>query len=179
MTTFVSILRGINVGGHRSIRMADLNALFESLKFRDVATYVQSGNVVFKATAGTTAKIAGRIETAISERFGFDVPVLVRSANEMKTTVAGNPFVKERGIGLDKLHVTFLGSLPDVALVENLTGEEYYPDRFVINGRDVYLHCPDKYGGTKLSNAFFERKLRVCATTRNWKTVTTLLAMAT
>ncbi len=178
MPAYIAILRGINVGGRNKIRMADLAELFTRLRFRDTTTYIQSGNIVFRAGSGSDTAIAGKIEKAIAERFGFEVPVIVRSAGEMRATVAANPFLKERGIDRSKLHLTFLDTDPDPALATKLAEIDYPPDRFVLIGRDIFLHCPATYGGTKLSNTFFERKLKVRATTRNWKTVTTLLKMA-
>ncbi len=177
MQTCIAILRGINVGGKNKIRMPDLVALFERLKFRDVRTYIQSGNVVFRVSNGPPEKIATRIEKGIADRFGYDVPVIVRTAEQMQSTVAANPFLKERGIHTEKLHVTFLAGPPAPTFSEREIHAPYPPDRFAVIGCDVFVHCPEKYGGTKLSNAFFERKLKVRATTRNWKTVKTLLAM--
>jgi len=176
--TCIALLRGINVGGKNKIRMADLSAFFERLKYRDIRTYIQSGNVVFRMSNGPSDKIAARIAKAIDDRFGYEVAVIARTAGQMRATVAANPFLKERGIDTDKLHVTFLAREPAPELVSALGGISYPPDRFAVIGHDVFVHCPVRYGGTKLSNAFFERKLKVPATTRNLKTVLTLVEMA-
>lgn len=183
MQTFISILRGINVSGQKKILMADLKALYEeNLGFKDVKTYIQSGNVIFKTEDGKTAsdqELAHKIEKAIAEKYNFQVPVLVRTVDEMKKTLAGNPFIKEnKNIETDKLHVTFLAEEPAKANLEAIKTLDYSPDKFIISGKDVFLYIPDKYGETKLSNKFFETKLKVSATTRNWKTVNKLVELA-
>lgn len=178
-TTYISILRGINVSGQKKILMADLKTLYETLKFTDVTTYIQSGNVVFRADKKTAgAEPARKIEQAISKKYTFDVPVIVRTSDEMKKAVASNPFVKDKKIDVDKLHVTFLSDVPEEINLENIKKIEFPPDRFVIIDKEIFLHCPKSYGETKLSNKFFESKLKVTATTRNWKTVHTLADMA-
>ncbi|MBL7996941.1 DUF1697 domain-containing protein [bacterium] len=179
MTTYISILRGINVSGQKKILMADLKALYETLKFTDVATYIQSGNVVFRADKkAANAELAGKIEQAISKKYKFDVPVIVRTADEMKKAVASNPFVKDKKIDVEKLHVTFLSETAEQLNLESIKKIEFPPDQFVIIGQEIFLHCPKSYGETKLSNKFFESKLKVTATTRNWKTVNTLVDIA-
>ncbi|MBF9251987.1 DUF1697 domain-containing protein [Pontibacter sp. 172403-2] len=179
METFISILRGINVSGQKKILMADLKALFENLGFENVSTYIQSGNVVFTAPEGSNGKeLAGKIEAAIAEKYNFHVPVIIRTAAEMENILAVNPFLKDMSIDQEKLHVTFLNEIPEQEKLESIKGFHSPPDQFVIIGREVFLHCPDKYGETKLSNKFFENKLKVAATTRNWKTVARLANMA-
>lgn len=179
MNTYISILRGINVSGQKKILMADLKALYEELGFRDVVTYIQSGNVIFKthfdASAGELAEI---IDNGISGRYDFMVPVIVRTLAELKKAAELNPFLKEDNIDLEKLHVTFLANKPSENFLRNIKSYNYPPDRFSIIGREVYLHCPNKYGETKFSNKFFESKLKVIATTRNWNTVTKLIELA-
>lgn len=179
MQTFICILRGINVSGHRKVPMADLKTLLQQLGFKDVATYIQSGNVVFETDVkATELQLAEQIERAIEKHFGFDVPIIIRSVTDWQQAIDNNPFVKEKGIDTDKLHITFLAEEPKAAQLEAIKAYDYPPDRFVIMGKDVYLHCPDSYGNTKLSNTFFENKLKVKATTRNWKTVNKLMEMA-
>ena len=178
-TTYISILRGINVSGQKKILMADLKVLYETLKFTDVTTYIQSGNVVFRADKKTAgAELARKIEQAISKKYKFDVPVIVRTADEMKKAMASNPFVKDKKIDVDKLHVTFLSDAPEEINLESIKKIDFSPDQFVIIDKDVFLHCPQSYGEPKLSNKFVESRLKVTATTRNWKTVHTLADMA-
>jgi uncharacterized protein (DUF1697 family) len=178
MGTFIAVLRSINVGGRNRVPMADLRALMSSLGFGDVTTYVQSGNVVFTA-AGSRQAIAGAIEEQISAELGLAVPVIVRSKRQLQGIVAGTPFA---GLDVDPkvLHVTFLAQRPEPGGVAELAGRagQFGTDECEVIGEDVYLYCPGGYGETKLSNAFLERRLGVTATTRNWRTVTTLAEMA-
>lgn len=172
MTVYISILRGINVGGHNKVRMEDLKALYESLGFSDVTTYIQSGNVIFKTDQDQSVTlIAQNIEKAIEDKYHFFVPVILRSVSEMQSIIALNPFLKEPEIDREKLHVTFLSEKPVSAADKAIQKYDFPPDRFQIIGKEVYLYCPGGYGNTKLSNTFFENKLLVRSTTRNWNTV--------
>ena len=114
----------------------------------------------------------------IKRDFGFEVPVLVLGAGELARVVDENPFLKQRGVDLTKLHVTFLAGAPAAAGLKKMEGVSSGRDAFRCLGTTIYLVCPDGYGNTKLSNNAFERALAAAATTRNWKTVTTLAAMA-
>lgn len=178
MQTFISILRGINVSGQKKILMADLKSLYESQKFSDVSTYIQSGNVSFKTNEKLSdVQLAQKIEKAIYKKYSFEVPVIIRNEDELIKITSSNPFLKEKSIDIKKLHVTFLSQIPDNAEIKNITEVDYSPDRFIITGKEIYLHIPESYGETKLSNNFFEKKLKVKATTRNWNTVNQLLEM--
>ena len=172
MGVYISILRGINVGGHNKIRMEDLKALYETLGFSEVTTYIQSGNVIFKTDKNQPVTILSQnIEKAIEDKYQFVVPVIIRSASEMQTIIASNPFLKEPGIDKERLHVTFLSDQPASDTVKAIGKYDFPPDRFLVIGKEVYLSCPGGYGNTKLSNTFFENKLHVRATSRNWNTV--------
>ena len=176
MPAYVSMLRGINVGG-KTIKMERLRAAFEALSFFRVRTYAQSGNVVFETTQGSPAALSKRIQERILRDFGFPVPVILKTTEEMERVVAGNPFAEEKSIERSKLHVTFLShALPRTA-VTALKGLAAGKERFCILNQEVYLYCPNGYGRTKLSNTNIEKKLSVVATTRNWKTVRALLEM--
>jgi uncharacterized protein (DUF1697 family) len=179
MKTFISILRGVNVSGQKKILMKDLKELFEKLHFKRVQTYIQSGNVVFESDIEyTNSELAIIIETAIEKEFRFHVPTIIRSREELKTVISLNPFLKDPGIDLKKLHVTFLSEDPAKENAQSIVNNNFSPDQFAINGRNIFLHIPGSYGQTKLSNSFFEKKLKVTATTRNWNTVKKLLEMA-
>ncbi len=179
MQTYISILRSINVGGQKKIKMDDLKTLFEGLKFKNVITYIRSGNVIFKPDSKESIQnLANKIEKAISKKFQFDVPVIIRTIDELKSVVAHNPFIKVKNMNTDKLHVTFLFSEQSPAKIESIKKLDYLPDKFIITGIEAYLYCPNGYGGTKLSNNFFENKLDVRATTRNWKTVNKLVELS-
>ncbi len=177
--TYISILRGINVSGHKKIEMAGLKALYEELHFKDVTTYIQSGNVIFKtAKKVSNSSLSKTIEQAVFQKYNFQVPVITRTLQEMEQIISVNPFLTESDIDTEKLHVTFLSETPDTIKLENINNFNYPPDRFVITGKEVFLYCPVNYGETKLSNNFFESKLKVTATTRNWKTVNKLVELA-
>lgn len=179
MKTYISILRGINVSGQRKIVMTDLKALYESFQFKDVTTYIQSGNVIFKTRDdNSNNELAEKIERAIYEKYNFSVPVIIRSAEEMKHIISVNPFLQNKNINTEKLHVTFLEKNPEEKNLESIKTFDFPPDQFIIIDKEVFLHCPENYGETKLSNKFFESKLKVSATTRNWKTVNKLYEIA-
>ena len=180
MITFISLLRGINVGARNKILMADLKALYESLAFTNVTTYIQSGNVVFKRNAGLSIEeMQEQIETAIRVKYGFGVPVILRTVDEWQKVIAGNPFLINKELNVEKLHVTFLNKTPEEDAVNTIQKYSFPPDEFIIANKEVYLHVPGGYWETKLSNKFFESKLKVSATTRNWKTVNNLFEIAT
>ena len=151
--------------------MPDLRALFASLGAEDVATHVQSGNVIF-GSADSPAKLTEAIEKRIRRDFDLSVTVLLRTRPQLAKIHAGSPFAN--GKESTKLHVTFLAEKPDPARVRKLDPERAEPDEFQVVGQEIYLHCPNGYGRSKLTNAYFEKQLGVAATTRNWKTVTKL-----
>jgi uncharacterized protein (DUF1697 family) len=172
--TSVALLRGINLGARNKIAMADLRSLFEDLGAQDVATYVQSGNVVFKST-DSAADLTAAIETEIKRRFSLDITVLLRTKAQLAKVVAGNPFAGKQP---NTLHVTFLAETPARPRLRSLEPDPGGSGEYRVSGREVYLHLPDGYGRSKLSNAFFEKQLDVRATTRNWKTVTSLAELS-
>ena len=175
---YIALLRGINVGSHNRIKMADLVNIFESLGFEGVKTYLQSGNVIFESESTDEAEIIEDIESKISEMCGFSINTILRTADKWKSIVYDNPLLKEPNIEFDKLHVTFLSDTPDQKAVLNLDINKDEFEKFEVFGREIYLYCPNGYGRTKLKNDVFERKLKIAATTRNWKTVNKLLEMS-
>jgi uncharacterized protein (DUF1697 family) len=177
-STYIALLRGINVGGHRIIRMDQLRKAFEALGFADVATYVQSGNVVFLAPAKTAQNLSEKIEQMLLRRFGMSVRVMVRAAEEIGEVVKNNPFLKQKGVDPAKLHVTFLSRPPQKEAVKGLDAIAAGADEFRCRGAEIYLFCPNDLGRTKLSIQAFEKVLSVGATTRNWNTVNRLYQMA-
>jgi uncharacterized protein (DUF1697 family) len=177
MTVFISLLRGINVGGHKRIGMADLVQLCKTLGFDNVRTYLQSGNVLFESPDQDPGRLSDMISENISAKFGFSVNVIIRTSDELRRIILANPFAKE-GLDSGKYHVTFLSDIPSEAFQGSRMKGKDGLDRYVIIEREVYLFCPNGYGRTKLSNTFFEKKPGVFATTRNWKTVNTLAEMA-
>ncbi|MHC1782496.1 MAG: DUF1697 domain-containing protein [Anaerolineaceae bacterium] len=179
MTTFVALLRGINVSGHNSIQMPALKSLFEGLGFSNVRTYLQSGNVVFDSHPDDWTALSTAIPDEIEKVLGLRLPVIIRSAKEMETLLDGNPFINERNLDPAGLYVTFLqyptNPIFAVALAAPAGVGE---DEFVLCGMDIYVSCPGGYGRTKLNNNFFENKLKLAASTRNWKTVQAMVEMS-
>jgi uncharacterized protein (DUF1697 family) len=176
MTVFVAMLRGVNVGGN-SLKMDWLREACEGIGLGDVRTYVQSGNIVF-SSGSNAAKLGPALKKLIDAQTRLPVTVVIRSAPEMAKIVAGNPFAKQKGVDLAKLHVTFLGKAPLKPAQEKLDALAGTRDEYRLAGQEIYLHCPVSYGQTRLSNTAIEKALAVGATTRNWKTVTTLYEMA-
>ncbi len=178
MAVLVSMLRGINVGGHNKISMGELRALYESLGLQDPQTYVQSGNVVFRTKERNVAAVAKRIEDAIERRFGFRVDVIVRTSSELKDAIARNPFGKRRNVDPGKLLVTFLAGHPSAEARDQVLKIKTDPEELHINGREVYIYFPDGMGRSKLSWPAIGKKLGTTGTGRNWNSVTKLLEIA-
>lgn len=178
MQTYISMLRGINVSGQKMIKMDALRQMYELLNFSNVRTYIQSGNVVFQSPNTNCLNVEQAIAQQIKQTFGFEVPVMVKTLSELKTVATNNPFVEDRHEDISKLHVTFLSQQAQQNYLEKLNTTQYAPDEFVIIANTIYLFCPNGYGKTKLTNNFFETKLKLLATTRNWKTVNELVNIA-
>ena len=179
MHTYISMLRGINVSGQKMIKMTELKELYESLRLASVATYIQSGNVVFQSGNNDPLSICTSIEKTIEKSFGFSVTVILRRPVGFRKVINKCPFLGSARTDESRLYVTFLKSRPAPSLIKAMgQGTAKNADRYAIAGSEIYLHCPNGYGKTLFSNTFFERQLKLTATTRNWKTVQTLFAMA-
>jgi len=172
---FVALLRGVNVGG-RSVPMGELRELFRGLGHADVTTYIQSGNVLFASPRDDAAALADEIRGAIAAELGHRVTVILRTPSALERVLAHNPFAAQGET--NRLYVTFLDGAPDPAMVAGLDTTAGGADAFRIQGHEVYVWCPTGYGRTVLSNEFFERRLKIAATTRNWRTVTRLAELA-
>jgi uncharacterized protein (DUF1697 family) len=158
--------------------MADLKVWCEKLGLINLQIYIQSGNMVFELTKPEPVpELQDRLQQAFTKTFGFDIPVLIRTAEQWAESIAKNPFLKEEKVDIDRLHLTCLKEVPASGLLEKIKGYQYLPDRFEIIGRDVFIFCAAGYGTPKLTNPFFESKLKTVATTRNWKTVMKLYEM--
>lgn len=175
MITYISMLRGINVSGQKKIKMEELKKLYESLGFKNVQTYIQSGNVIFDFSDTNISKLINKIEQKIKKSFNFDVPVLIRTKNDLQKLIANNPFTKKDS---SKLYVTFLSDTPIKSPLDEITKIKDKSEEFIISGKEIYLFYPNGYGRSKLTNNYFERKLKLSATTRNWKTVNKLLELS-
>lgn len=169
------MLRGINVSGQKKIRMVELKNLYESLVFGNVQTYVQSGNVIFDSDEQDSDKLRSSIEAQIETTFGFSVPVFIRTTDNFQRVLENHPFAGEEAI---RVLVTFLYEKPAESKWEELSHYKDKVDQFVLGEQEIFLFCPGGYGKTKLSNNFFEKKLDVIATTRNWKSVNALYELA-
>jgi len=178
MAVVISMLRGVNVGGHHMIKMERLRALYESLKFRDSQTYVQSGNVVFTTEERDLVALAKRIEDAIERTFGFRPAVILRTTSEMRAVVARNPFAARPDIHPSRLLVTFLASDPGQEARNKVLTTKTDPEELRIDGRELFIHYPSGMGRSKLSWVALEKILKTSGTGRNWNSVTKLLEIA-
>ena len=176
MTTYLALLRGINVGSTTKVEMQGLRKLFEALGHGEVRTHLRTGNVIFTASGRKPSLVAG-IEKRIAEDLGVRTTVLLRTAAELAKVASGNPLAGGRR-DESKLHVTFLAEPPDRGRISELDALAGAQEEFAVAGREVYLYCPNGYGRTKLSNANLEKRLGVTATTRSWKVTTKLHELA-
>ena len=176
MNRKIAVLRGINVGGKRRILMVDLKSLCEKLGWHNVESYIQSGNLIFDSDKANS-ELESDLERSIEGRFGFNVPVIVRSSKELKSSIEKNPFYDE-STNIDQLHLTLLKEKPRQENTEQIRNFVFEPDRFEIIDKDVFILCKGKYHKTKLTNNFIEKKLLTGATTRKWKTVLKLCEMS-
>jgi uncharacterized protein (DUF1697 family) len=175
-TSYIALLRGINVGGKNILPMKELAALFAKAGAADVTTYIQSGNVLFKAKARAAEKVPAAVEGAVFERFGFRAPIVLRSAAELHAAVRDNPFAKPDQV--DKLHLGFLASSPSAARVAALDPARSPPDEVVVRGGHVYFHLPNGVARTRYTSAYLDSTLATVCTARNWRTVLALLEKA-
>lgn len=173
MKTYIALLRGINVGGQKKLKMADLKLLFGELGFEGVTTYIQTGNVVFTAKEGDG--LAAKISKEIQTKFGFEVPVLIKTATEIENVLANCPFNNPKK---EASYFVLLETPPMKELVHILEQLEYPDEEFVITDTCVYMYCATGYGLAKLNNNLFEKKLKVAATTRNYRTLAKLVELA-
>jgi uncharacterized protein (DUF1697 family) len=173
----VALLRAINVGGTRLLPMKALVELCTTAGCGEVQTYIQSGNVVFSAPKPLVAKFPGVLAAAIHKKFKIEVPVVVRSAEDLARVEQNNPFLR-KGIDPDWLHVAFLADAPTAEQVASLDPARSPGDEWVVVGRDIYLHLPNGAGQSKLTNQYLDSRLKTVSTVRNWRTVLKLLEMA-
>jgi uncharacterized protein (DUF1697 family) len=179
MQTYISFLRGVNMTGHNSIKMTDLSALFNNLGLKDAETFIQSGNVIFNDTGEIPRPALSEIlEKAILERFTYTVPVMIRTNQELNDLFSSNPFLKETNFDPSKMAVLFLHDEPSETQVQKVADINYPPDKFKIIGKEIFIYCPNGFGRTKLYTNFFEKKMGVIGTARNWKTITAILDIA-
>ncbi|WP_346880965.1 DUF1697 domain-containing protein [uncultured Algibacter sp.] len=175
MQTYIALLRGINVSGQKKVPMADLRELLTQIDFKSIQTYIQSGNVVFKSSQTDKNKLEEQIAKRIEEHFGFLVPVLVKTSNDIQEILDDCPYPDEK---MQRSYFTLLHTSPNNTLVDVVSKEVYKNESFVISPQCVYFFSELGYGKAKCNNNFFERKLKVSATTRNYKTMLKLLSLS-
>lgn len=172
----IALLRGINVGKHRRVGMADLRELLTGLGYEDVQTYLQSGNVLLTSDR-SAEKVERELEKQIEAKLGVDPLVTVRTRDEFADVIARDPFGEEAD-DPKRYQVTFLSAEPDAERVRKLDGLDIAPERFVLSGREIYAWHPDGLQRSRLAPALTDKRLGVTATARNWNTVCKLLALA-
>ncbi|MBI9035969.1 MAG: DUF1697 domain-containing protein [Bacteroidales bacterium] len=170
MNTYISLLRGINVGGHRKIKMADLRKHYESLSFQNVRSYIQSGNLVFQSEESDQRKIENLISDKIKEVYGYDVPVIIRTKQEWNRVVSTNPFL-DKIDDINFLSVSFLSDIPEKSILEVIVAQNTDGDRIMSSGKEFYAYTNNGFRNTRFTNTFMEKKFKLNITTRNWKTI--------
>lgn len=173
MATHLALLRGINVGGKNILPMKELAGMFEKAGCREVRTFIQSGNVILAAAPKLCVSLSAVVAARIEKQYGYRTPVILRTAQQLRDTVAGNPFPGEE----ERLHVMFLQDRPGAKRIASLDPNRSAPDRFVVRGSEIYLHLPNGAGQSKLTNAWFDAQLSTLSTLRNWRTVMKLLEL--
>jgi len=178
MTIYISILRGINVSGQKLIKMDALRKSYENMGFHNVTTYLQSGNVIFTGNEFEINDLEQKISRQIEKDIGFEVPVIVLTIDKLQKIIENSPFLKDPDKDQAFLHVTFLSTKPDYFDRVTIEDKKQNGEEIFFTDSAVYLYCPNGYGRTKLNNNFLEAKIKVGATTRNWKTTNELYKIA-
>lgn len=166
------------MSGHNTIKMTELSGLYKKLGFRENKTYIQSGNVIFRTEDNVDLlKVTEVVEEGILKKFGYTIPVMIRTSEELKKLRSANPYLPEPGFDPSMMAVIFLHGEVTEKQIEKMRKINYPPDKYQISDREIFTYCPDGFGKTKLYTNFFEKKMGVTGTARNWKTVVTLLEM--
>jgi uncharacterized protein (DUF1697 family) len=176
MTTYICFLRGVNVGGNKLLKMAELKALFEALKLRDAKTYLQSGNIVFRSDETDRAVLTRRIEDGIRKKSEMEVKIILRTTDELRKVIAANPLPPETR-NPSGLLVAFLGGTIADTAKALLTSLKIASEELHFGKQELYIYFPEGIANSKVSNALTEKKLGVNVTARNWNTVNALLKM--
>jgi uncharacterized protein (DUF1697 family) len=178
MSVCIALLRGINIGPHKRMEMEKLRGSCAALGFKNIKTYIQSGNLVCQTGKLSADAAARRIEARIQKDFGFSAAVIARTASEMKRIIEGNPFLLEPGINIAKLHVVFLPGALSSASIKKLESIVLAPDKIRHQGKEIYFYFPNGVSGSSIWKHNLDRVLGISGTMRNWKTVNTLHQMA-
>jgi uncharacterized protein (DUF1697 family) len=177
MTTYIALLRGINLGPRNKIAMADLRELLEGLGLQDVRTHILSGNAIFSSSRRSPARLAADIELAIERSFGFDIAVLIRTREELAQVVEANPFPGAKG-DPSRCFALFLSENPDRRRIDRIDRAACAPDEFRLGDRVIYTWLPNRLQGSKVFALLSDKRLGVTTTNRSWNTTTKLLELA-
>jgi len=177
MTTYIAFLRGINVSGQKIIKMVELKKMFETIGFKNVRTYIQSGNVVFESASANSDTLCKKIETGLQASLGYKVTVTLRTCKDIEDIIKNNPFKAEIKHEDFKLYVTMLAGSPEKAKIKELEAINSGSDEFFCKDKEIYILCKKGYSDTIFSNNFIEKKLGVKATSRNWNTMNKILTI--
>lgn len=174
MTKYLALLRGINVSGHNMIKMDALKKMLENMGFQNVETYIQSGNVFLDSEDENAAGVGFKIKQEIAKVFGYDVPVVMVSKNDLELCFTNNLFLMEKGCDSKKLYVAFISKELTTVALNDLKISNFKPDEAAVDGNRIYIKYAIGAGKTNLDQKYIEKKLNVVATIRNWNTVTNL-----
>ncbi|WP_400076462.1 DUF1697 domain-containing protein [Winogradskyella sp. R77965] len=175
MITYIALLRGINVGGHKKVPMAELRELLAKSGLENVKTYIQSGNVIFQSSDNDFKTLESKIKISILEYFGFDVSVLIRTREQLNAIFDNCPFPEEKKLSS---YFAVLTEIPHKDLVKEAYEKTYDNEEYEILNDCLYFYCANGYGNAKFNLNFFEKKLKVNATSRNYKTMVKLLSLS-
>lgn len=178
MKTYISLLRGINIGGHKKIKMDSLRDGFSSLGYTNIKTYIQSGNILFCSKEEDKTKLEREISSMIMDKYGFDVPVLVLISDDLNEVITNNPFANSINHKKEFIHITFISNEVKEINYKEIESKKESEDEYKIINKAIYLYLQKGYGNTKIHNNFFEKLLKTQATTRNWKTCLELFEMS-
>ncbi|HEX8269575.1 MAG TPA: DUF1697 domain-containing protein [Flavobacterium sp.] len=179
MKKYIALLRGINVGGHKSIKMETLRNTFSELPFQNVSTYIQSGNIIFNSAESDQKALSDHIAAHIQKHFSFDVPVIVVTPIELKNIIGSNPFADRTTDDAVQPYIAFLSDDANPENLFELEQIDFGKDEWRYGKKCLYISYFDSAANTKLENSLIERKLKVQSTVRNWKTVKKLLELST
>jgi uncharacterized protein (DUF1697 family) len=174
MSIYIALLRGINVSGYNKIKMADLKDSLSSLDIKNIQTYLQSGNVIFESSISTISELERQIKVKILKDFRYEIPVLVLTKESLNKVFKNNPLLDDTSLDIKKIYTVFLAKTPVKEMFREIQSNPDFPESMVLKNRIIYLYYTNGYGRSKVNNNFFERKLKVAATTRNWNTISKL-----
>ena len=174
MKTYIALLKGINVGGHKKVPMAELRTMLINAGFQNVQTYIQSGNIIFQSSE-KTSELETKIENLIASNFGFEVSVIIKTYKELQTIFEGSPFSKEKK---EKCYFIILNRIPEINLVEEVDQLIYENEEIIIKNDCLYFYCSAGFGKTKFNMNTYERKLKLIGTARNYNTMVKLLSLS-